>query len=325
MRLKSLQDGNNTVHVVYTGGSNLLELTLVDKLKEFWSIDRGDTHRVETIQKIRSLEKSLMMSPLAGEKWFVYINMNRLKRRSKDIANFISVGAETSVFYVATDSYGSFKELKKELRDEGNFLYLGWLRETEIHWLVDDARKGREAEVIAPKALDFLSRGYGSEPDKVMRVCELITEGTFFGDRKSIIDAVGVSAGSVDRLVFNLLKEPPKNVKLVVKNRLGVLDELLSIYGVRTTQNYLKSAVRKLIDLKMLWLNGTIYNRLPKNLPQGYVYEELKRYERYLDDLRDVPLKKLVALLTSLEGVGSWRDKVDAQGFIYKYYTEVLV
>lgn len=327
-RLKVFKNKSETVHVIYSP-SNQLELRVFDELRNVWKVGKNEIQRVSTIQKIRSLEKSLYLSPLDGDKWLVDVDCRKLRRNLKDIAGLVDVGKNTSVFLIRVENYSQFKEIKKLLRQEGTFNYLAWLSYAEISSLVDfevalraaqSGEKVIDGMYIGDKAKDFLCKGYGNEPEKVMTLCEKIREGDLFPDRKSIVTSVGVSSGSTDTMIFNLLKEPPKNVKIVLRNRLKVLDELVEVYGVRKTQNFLSAGVRRLIDIKILWMNGVIYNTVGQGIPEPYVYEELRRYNKRIDDLMAIPLERLV-ILSSVLGGNRWRNKLDAQRFLYNYYT----
>lgn len=323
-RFKDIFSRENTVQIIYSP-SNMLTLKIYDWLKQEWGIETEDTELVQTIQKIHSMEKKVYLSAMNSDRWLLNIKYTKIKKHLQALINLLILGQETSLFLIEVANYGEYKELNKAINkarlDGVNFNYLAWLRADEIGWIINQTIKdnGLQKGVVSPKAMEFLQKGYGNEPDKILEICERIKNGETFADRKSVVEAVGVSSGSTDRMIFNLLKDPPKNVKLVVKNRLKVLNEMASIYGVGKTQNFLRSGVKKLIDLKLLYLNGRCYKKVENNLPEPYRFEELRRYSRYLEDIKGIPLERFVRLYMELNKT-RWENSIHMQSFLYNYY-----
>lgn len=314
--LRDLKSNDKTVHLLTTN-SNKAEIFVYDELKARCNATIESVYEVTTKSEFNSMLELVNVQPYLSDKWLFVINYSKLKTPIKNHKGFLD--SVTSVFLVKVQNYKEYKEFK-ELYPTCNDMYLTFMRRNEVSYLFT----GLE---ISPKLVEFISRSYPREPDKIFTIRESLIAGEEVKSSKDIVKVCGASAGSIVHLVFLLLAEGPKTergLNMVYKKRIAMATDLIEAYGVRTFKNFLTATVRDFIYIKELYMNGVIYDSI-RDLPEAFDEKQLSRYNFQLKKITtELTYSKLINLYLQLKESGYWTSKNDMVAFMYNYYKDSL-
>lgn len=309
--IRKLNDIDVNVHMLFTK-SNLAELFVYDTLKEKCGATRDSIYDINTKGSIGEMLELVEVQPFLADKWFFVIDYSKAKSVIKEKPGiFIS---DTSEFLIKVKNYKEYKEVK-ELLSNINDIYLSFIRYYDIEFLLQDFK-------LSQKMLGFISKSYSSDPEQIFVLRKELMDGAVVEKRKDIVNICGVSTGSLNSFALTLLKEFPKTdrgSRMVYKNRLNVALELADIYGYGKMRNFLMSSVKDILEIKQLYMVGTIYDRI-MDLPECYDEAKLSRYNIYLKTIIDIPYNRIMGLYLMLKKCGRWYSDVDLVNFIYQYY-----
>lgn len=313
--LKDLVESDKAVHILFTK-STKLSLWVYDTLKEKNDCTKETIFQIDNVNDLKRYRDVVSLSSISSLRWLFLVNYKGVKKNSKLLETVVREGSGTSCWLIKVENYMEFKEVR-QLFPKANDLYMSWLRYRDLSLLF-------KGITVDNKIFQFVANGYSSEPERVMEFRSRILQGEVFKTNKDVVEAIGVSAGSTDKLIFQLLRDPPKLTKRVIKNRMMVMRELVSVFGSRNTQKFLIKSCKNILDLKILWLNGEVYDRIA-DLPEGFDEMALRRYSRFLQTIIETPYSRILFLHETLKENRPWMDEVDMQLFLVKYYTKVLV
>lgn len=313
--LRDLENPSRVIHLVLAGSGDV-DLFVYDTLKACHGATVDSAYTVESKVQFNEMLSLVNVQPYMAGKWLFTVVVNRsikpLLLKYKGIFE-----SQSSCFILKVARYKDYKEIKS-LVPQCNDLYLTLFRRRDIAYLFNKLG-------MPQKLLDFVSGSYSKEPEKVLELRKKIIEGTEVKTQKDIVKLVGVSAGSVNSLVFLLLADPPttkSGLGRVLKKRVQLAVGLADAYGVVRLRNYLKSVVKDFLEIKTLYMQGVIFNRL-KDIPEPFDEGRLSKYSFCLDRItKDIPYKRLVRLSNMLND-SYWSSSSDVIGFLYGYYGDI--
>lgn len=322
--LRELQAHDKSVHLLVTN-SNLVEIYVYDALKEVCGANRESIYEINTRADFKEMLEMMSMQPYLAEKWLFILDYSKLKGITKQYKGIFE--SETSCFLVKVKNYADFKEFKG-MCPKVNDLYLSLIRSNDVMFLFSKYS-------IAPKLVDFIAKSYARDPEKVFLLAKELDNGIEIENQKDIVRICGASSGTVIRFVMLLLASPPKTEKgeaRVYKKRIQMAEELIELYNLSSFKNFLTATVKDMLDIKTLYMQGIIYNKIA-GLPEIYskdsegnqvlVYDEkrLSKYNMYFRSItEDISYSSLMYLYTKLKESGVWRTKANMLQFIYDYY-----
>ena len=310
MSLRDLASKN--VHLLYTN-SSLIEMNIYDILKDSCGATLESVYNVNTKADCNEMLNLLSVQSYLAEKWLFIIDYSKLKDFVKSRKNIFMV--DTACFLVKVKNYKDFKEFK-ELISAVNELYLTVIRGSDIAFLLKEYK-------LSPKLLDFVSKSYSRDPEKVFVLRDELRKGLRVETSKDIVSVCGTSAGSVVHLAMKLLENRPKTVRglnMVCKNRIQEIEDLVDAYGLSSTRNFLLAAVKDILDIKVLYMNGIIYKSV-RNLPECYDEKRLSRYGYYYSRIvEELLYPDILRLYLSLRSYGAWVNRSVMLDFIYGYF-----
>ena len=304
--LKDLVDKTLNYHTVMCD-SGKLDLLVYNLLKQACN---GNKDTIFYVNKKSDVEEMLDLSlimPYSADQWLFIVNYNKVKRHRRKLIEFIKAKTVSSKVLVSFDKYADFKKFNDDLGALVNSMYLKTLRKDDMAFLFRDTKLGKDLK-------DFIFYSYRSEVEKVMSVLEYIKNGHSVKTRKDITELVGVSTGSIQHFIFQLLGKPPKTEKSrerIIKNRSYILSELAKVYGVR--------GIKTILDIKTLYLSGVVYKSLT-NIPEGYDSKRLLRYRVFFGKIIDIEYSRILELYLLLYNEGAWSNELDLYKFLYIYY-----
>ena len=312
--LKDLVDKTLNYHTVMCD-SGKLDLLVYNLLKQACN---GNKDTIFYVNKKSDVEEMLDLSlimPYSADQWLFIVNYNKVKRHRRKLIEFIKAKTVSSKVLVSFDKYADFKKFNDDLGALVNSMYLKTLRKDDMAFLFRDTKLGKDLK-------EFIFYSYRSEVEKVMSVLEYIKDGHSVKTRKDITELVGVSTGSIQHFIFQLLGKPPKTEKSrerIIKNRSYILSELAKVYGVRGIKTILTNSVKDLLDIKTLYLSGVVYKSLT-NIPEGYDSKRLLRYRVFFGKIVDIEYSRILELYLLLYNEGVWSNELDLYKFLYIYY-----
>ena len=95
-------------------------------------------------------------------------------------------------------------------------------------------------------------------------------------------------------------------------------------FGTRTAYNFIKATIKDILNIKILYLNGTIYDRVI-NIPSCYDEKRLMRYNYCIKVITEgISYSRLLFLYQTLGIYGKWYTSQDGVLFLYKYYLDLI-
>lgn len=314
-RLSYVGSQEKTVHMITTGAS-IAEMYVYDELKKVCNATVDSVLEVGSKSEFKEMLEMANIQPYLADKWLIIIDYKKVKALLKKYRGVFE--STTSRFLIKASNYRDYKEFK-EIVPDVNDIYLSRLGHKDIMYLLKDYS-------LSQSVLDFVVKSYSRSPDKVFMLRSELEKGLVISNSKDVVKVCGESSSSVNHFVFLLLAKPPETksgVSRVCKKRIQVANSLISVYGVSTFRNFVLSAVRDVLYIKQLYLQGVIYNSI-RNIPECFDESKLSRYSMYLKSISDeIPLSRIVRLFVSLCNSGNWLKESDMLEFIYKYYEEV--
>jgi len=325
--IRNLKEEKLNTHL-FLSNSSLAEMYVYDVLKEKSKANMESIYTINSKKTFDSMLELVNVQPFLSDKWLFMIEFGKVKRTLKDRMGIFR--SDTSEFLIKVKNYKEFKEAKELLSpvsDVVNDIYLSFIRFYDVEFLLRDYE-------LSDKLISYVYKSYSSDPEQVFTLLKELKAGNKFTSRKQITELCGVSAGTLNSFALSLLKGEPKGergTKTVIKNRIKVANELVEVYGYSKMRNFLLASVKDILDIKLLYLNGIIYDRISglpdievpdKNGEMVPVYDEkrLSRYKMHLDTIKEIPYEKILRLYLMLKGSGKWYKDSDMVDFIYNYY-----
>lgn len=317
--LRELTSNQKNVHMLITD-SNIIELYVYDTLKKVCGASSDSIVEVNNSKEFSTILDLVNLYPLQADKWLFIINYSKIpKLVEKNKGIFES---DSSCFLIKVSRYSDYKAFK-EICPKVNDLYLSIIRQNEISYLLYEFG-------LSQKLVDFVAKSYSRDPEKVFILRKELASGLKVQTQKDIVNICGTSAGSINYFAILLLADPPKTKRgfeMVYKRRISLAKELIDLYGVSTLRNYLSSTVYDILQIKILYMVGVIYDSI-KDLPEitnakgELVYDEkrLSRYNMYLKRIiNEIPYSRILRLNIMLKQ-NRWYKQADMLEFIYNYY-----
>ena len=311
--IRNLRDGSINVHLLFTK-SNLSELYVYDILKEKCGANMDTIYIINSKSSINEMLELVNTKPFMSDKWFFVVDYSKAKSLFREHRGVFDT--DTAEFLIKVKNYKEFKEVKKVV-DRVNDIYLAYIRYYDVGFLLKDTG-------LSPKLVDFVAKSYSSDPEQVFVLRNELKNGKIVDKRKDVVDICGISTGSLNSFALSLLKEPPKTdrgKRMTYRNRIAVALELSESYGFSKMRNFLMSCVKDILDIKQLYMVGTIYDRV-SDLPECYDEGKLSKYSIYLNTIIDIPYLRILRLYLLLKKNGRWFSDMDMVNFIYQYYEE---
>lgn len=303
---------DRNVHLLVTN-SGMAEMYVYDVLKTRCNASLESVYNISKKSEFMSMLELVNMQPYMADMWLFIIDFNKVKSLVKQYSRLFSI--DTSCFLVKCKNYAEFKEFK-EIYQGVNDLYLSVIRDMDIKYILKEYK-------LPDKMIDFVSKSYGRDPEKIFILRKELENGIQISSNKEIVDLCGVGTGSIISFVMLMLADPPKTssgLARVLKKRIQTANELVGVYGISSFKNFTMSTVKDIYDIKTLYDQGVIYKSI-RGLPECYDEKKLSKYNMYLRRLtEELPMSRVVKLYLDLKKSGKWSNKVAMVQFIYDYY-----
>jgi len=312
--LEALTDSEINVHTVMLD-SGKLDMFVYNTLKKSTNGNKDTIIYVNKKSDIEEMSDLSLVMPMQADQWLFIINYDKVKRHRKKIIELIKKKNISSKYLVSFSKYIDFKKFNDDLGSIVNSMYLKNLSLADVRFLFRKYRFDKDL-------FQFIFYSYRSEVEKMMSLLSFLETGHLIKSRKDATDLVGVSTGSVQHFIFQLLGKKPlsdKSQKTVLKNRVNTVTELAKVYGVRGLKGILTNTVKDILDIKSLYLNGVIYKTID-NIPEGYVATRLLKYKPFYAKILDISYVRILDLYLLLYNERSWNSEVEMYQFIYTYY-----
>lgn len=314
--LRELTSESTNVHLLVTS-FNLAEIYVYDTLKEKCNATLESVSEIQSKSEFEEMLDLVNIQPYLASKWLFVITYKKVKSLLKKYPSVFQ--SDVAEFLVKVENYREFLEFKA-LKIPCNELYLSVIRRSDIISLLSGYS-------LSSKVIDFIAANYSRDVDKVFEIRQYLMSGEKIETTKDVIKLCGESSTSTARFALLLLKEMPKSekgLKMVYAKRVRMLNTLLLTYGYSKAYNFLVSTVSDIFDLKVLYMNGRVYDTISE-LPEPYDEKRLSRYSRYLKLIeKDIPYERILRLLLELKENGRWRSDDTAIQFLYSYYLKSI-
>lgn len=311
--LRLLRSHETNVHMLLTS-SNLAEIYVYDELKSLCGATIDSVLEVSNRSTFNNMLELVNMQPLLSEKWLFIINYKSgIKQLVKKYEGIFQ--ANTAIFLVKVDNYKDFKEFKG-IVSSVNDMYLNVIRHGDVSYLLNGYK-------LSQTIIEFIEKSYYRDPEKVFVLMHELDSGAVVSSNRDVVKICGESSGSIARFAMLLLNEMPfsqSGLKRVYSKRVKLLVDLCDSFGTRSTYNFLVATVKDILNIKILYLQGIIYDTI-RDLPEAYDEKKLARYNMYLKRIiQDLTYEGILRLYIELSSCKSWRAPQDGVLFLYDYY-----
>lgn len=316
---RSLADVGTTRHLMMSS-SSMASIFAHDTLRRVHNTTIDCVYTVNSRKEFSNMVELSIMQPYTSDKWLFeieYAKVRGLVKQNKGIFD-----SDTSCFMFIVDKYTDYKEVK-ELLGNINDIYTPFIRKDDVYFLF----KGLE---LSDKVLSFVATSYSREPEKIFDLRDKMIQGTEVNTQRDVVKLIGASAGNINSFIMMLLSgkvNTAKGLKKVIRTRIQVGKDLCEAYGVKTFRNFLSSSLYDMIQIKMLYIHGDVYNDL-RVLPDGFDEKKLSKYKYYFERIKsEFSYNDLVYLYSKLQEPENrvWRNESDMVRFIYSLYEEVVI
>ena len=312
--LEALTDREVNVHTMMQD-SGKLDLFVYNMLKKATSGNKDTVIYVNKKSDVEEMSDLSLVMPMNADQWLFIISYDKVKRHRRKIIELIKQKNPSSKYLVSFEKYIDFKRFNDDLGSMVNSMYLKNLNQKDARFLFRKYKFDKDL-------FQFIFYSYRSEVEKMMTLLSFLDMGQTVRSRKDVTDLVGVSTGSIQHFIFQLLGKKPLSLKsqgIIVKNRTVTISELAKVYGVRQLKGIITNSVKDILDIKSLNLTGVLYKSIDK-IPEGYDSTRLLKYKPFYAKILDVPYIRILDLYLLLYNERSWNSELDMYRFIYTYY-----
>ena len=312
--LEALTDREVNVHTMMQD-SGKLDLFVYNMLKKATNGNKDTVIYVNKKSDVEEMSDLSLVMPMNAEQWLFIISYDKVKRHRRKIVELIKQKNPSSKYLVSFEKYIDFKRFNDDLGSMVNSMYLKNLNQKDARFLFRKYKFDKDL-------FQFIFYSYRSEVEKMMTLLSFLDMGQTVRSRKDVTDLVGVSTGSIQHFIFQLLGKKPLSLKsqgIIVKNRTVTISELAKVYGVRQLKGIITNSVKDILDIKSLNLTGVLYKSIDK-IPEGYDSTRLLKYKPFYAKILDVPYIRILDLYLLLYNEWSWNSELDMYRFIYTYY-----
>lgn len=315
-KLKYISSLEYNTHLLLTS-SNLAEIYVYDTLKSYCGATKDSVYDIDSSRSFKLMLELVNMQPNLADKWMFVIRYAKVKSLIKNnISVFESI---TSEFLIMVDSYKDFKEFK-ELNIPVNDLYLESIKKSDVM----DLLYGFE---LSYATKEYIASSYFKDPDKVFLLVKELSNGALILSPKDVVKICGESMGSIQKFVIQLLTDEPKTERFMsrsFKKRVSAVSNICDSFGSRKTYNFIRSSIKDVLYIKMLYMQGVIYDRIAY-LPEGFDEKKLSKYNFYLKAISErISYSRIIYLYNIISSFGRWNTEKDGVLFLYKYYIELI-
>lgn len=297
--------------VVLSTNSSLAEIYVYDALKYKSNAIKDSIMQVKDKKSFATMLEKISFEPMMASKWLFEIDFKSVRALFLKYKENLE-RCDTAYFLVKCEKYPDFLKAKEKIACTP--MYLHKLKGLDASFLFSSK--------LSTELQRYVCTNYGVE--KCFELYNYFKDGgKSLSNKKEIQELLGTGESSVIDFVFDLMKDykgSKRSIKLQIAKRSKDLDFLVDSYGAKSVQNFIKSDVKNLIEVKQLYLEGILYDSISKErIPEGYDFSKLSRYNIYFDTISQTPIKRMIYLLSKIIE-GQWRDKDDAFKFLYAYY-----
>lgn len=312
--LEALTDREINVHTMMQD-SGKLDLFVYNMLKKATNGNKDTVIYVNKKSDVEEMSDLSLVMPMNAEQWLFIISYDKVKRHRRKIIELIKQKNPSSKYLIYFEKYIDFKRFNDDLGSMVNSMYLKNLNQKDARFLFRKYKFDKDL-------FQFIFYSYRSEVEKMMTLLSFLDMGQTVRSRKDVTDLVGVSTGSIQHFIFQLLGKKPLSLKsqgIIVKNRTVTISELAKVYGVRQLKGIITNSVKDILDIKSLNLTGVLYKSIDK-ITEGYDSTRLLKYKPFYAKILDVPYIRILDLYLLLYNERSWNSELDMYRFIYTYY-----
>lgn len=312
--LEALTDREVNVHTMMQD-SGKLDFFVYNMLKKATNGNKDTVIYVNKKSDVEEMSDLSLVMPMNAEQWLFIISYDKVKRHRRKIIELIKQKNPSSKYLISFEKYVDFRRFNDDLGSMVNSMYLKNLNQKDVRFLFRKYKFDKDL-------FQFIFYSYRSEVEKMMTLLSFLDMGQTVKSRKDVTDLVGVSTGSIQHFIFQLLGKKPLSLKsqgIIVKNRTVTISELAKVYGVRQLKGIITNSVKDILDIKSLNLTGVLYKSIDR-IPEGYDSTRLLKYKPFYAKILDVPYIRILDLYLLLYNERSWNSELDMYRFIYTYY-----
>lgn len=296
--------------------SDLVDNFILSTLRKTAKIGVYDVFEVASKAQVDAAISDTTVLPLNGDKWLLDIDVSKVRNHLSYLAENLIFG-DTNIAWFRTSSYRDFKAVNEALKVD-NIKWVTWLTSAEMNLMLGNTP-------MDDKTRNFFLKNYSRDIDAPLRLRREVERGRELSRPSDIQQLIGVSAGTLEGLVFKMLNlgvstttdQGLKTQERVILRSFQMLSEKMGYARLKSQLFYI---ARDLYAVKMLYLSGEIYDYIPESNPGPYSDLHLKKYTRKLDTIKELPLSRFQHLYLELKSARSWSNSMDMLDFLYTWF-----
>ncbi len=297
--------------IILSTNSSLAEIYVYDVIKYKANASKQGVIDVKDKKSFNDMLEKISFEPMMADKWVFKLTYKSIRAQFEKNKKIFEK-CDNAFFLVECEKYTDFLKAKRGIS----------CTEVYIHQVRGLDRNFLFGGYLSESLQSFVSKGYGAE--KCFELYHYLQDGNPVPkSKKEIQDILGVSESSTRDFVFSLLKDfkgTERSRRIQIRSKCKDMNFLLTQNSPRSLYNFISYDLMSILQIKQLYINGDLYDSVTSNLPEGYDYNRLSRYNRYFDSIVETPVERILITLKVLKEYFWWRDE-DVFAFIYRYYS----
>ena len=316
------------VFVTYVKSTEYLDVVLTS-IRTRYKVGISEVIKVETFSDLLKYKDLFNSVSLFSDKYVFYIE-NALTLPSMEVVDLLASSKSYSLV-VGVKNYGIFDKLRRfdrfNSRVNVDYLYSSRLHADEFDLLYRFTLNLGGVTPLPDEVYRRVKLGYLQEVSAIFKLLDELKKGSKILTINDLVACAGLGNLSIDAVVYSLLTtsaKTPKGVKMYTKKVLPKVLELLQRMSLGTFRKQFEESLSAAYDIKVLTLKGYLLQGLESKAKDFKGYEDNARlsfYERRREKLQEVPISRIVNLLTLLDKEGTWYYEYQVVGYFEKCLT----
>lgn len=329
---------NISVVLLYTP-SEEMEVFVYERLKKRLNCSREYIKEIKRVKDMREAEVNGTITPFGSSCWIFKIGLDKQEKIIKDLKKNLDSN-RTGVYYLITSKYYLYKNTLEALKDYRLIDYnMGYLKKEDIVYIYDSLVP--KDKKVKSELFSFFAENYSSDVEAMFKFFNALQYGEKFDTKKQIVNLCGMAGNTIPLFTLNLIQSKlnsdsardkkdltsekirmsvDRGRKTIIKNKITQVKDMLEIYDWRYIYVVVLNTIKALCDLKILYINGSLYKRsLDRDEIVGYDEKQIARGMKYWYKIHELPMSELLLIRTEVER-RVWSDDMDFEMFLYTLY-----
>lgn len=332
-----LKDKFTTDYIIYTRKPEVKDFYLTE-IKKKHNIKANHIIDLEKLTQ-KDLDSWLIQNTFSGDKWFLTFTVKKdpEKRTEKTIQEFFKILKRrgTSIKVIFIDDYAIFRYIQRsdtvnEYRSQIKISYEDKFQPADLRYLETELLENQKIKVTQ-EVKKLMRSEYLNNPDKVLKLYELIKQGVRIKNREEVINKIGFGENTIYTLIYKILTSQSKTKEGIIRlkrdavERYQYLKQNKEDYpNERVMFNQMKVALKTLYEIKILYYKDLIKDdytldqeQIPEIMNKWGIISNRKNYKQIVEKIKIFDIIELLETMSQYQ-----KEETAVIGSIVKFLEE---